>query len=270
MRVLAGTLYTQENEIEQCLRSIRGQVGVDCEHFLIEGLPKSEAHRRLYGAFMERAAEFDLFVKVDADMVLLSDTLFQRMGQRMSAAPQVLDLCIAVSDFFSRRLIMGLHGYRSSVTWPPTDEGAAPDARLFTDQCPVPKSARLNDRRELAPAALHCPDPSPFQSFHYGLHRGAKLLAVRRRRSPGEGARRAHAVNREAAWHAFLETGDLRRGWACLGYELAVAGELGVRDVDFGSERAREVWSRHESLERGVLETLVRALRAANETTLAG
>jgi hypothetical protein len=219
---------------------------------------------------MARAAEFDLFVKVDADMVLLSDTLFRRMYERMVAAPHVLDLCIAVSDFFSRRLILGLHGYRSSVTWPPADDGATPDARLFTDQRPVPRSARLNDYRELAPAALHCPDPSPFQSFHYGLHRGAKLLAVRTGRAPGEGARGGHAINREATWRAFLETRDLRRGWACLGYELAMAGELGVLEVDYASERAQRVWSRYESLERSGLEELVRALRVENGATLAG
>jgi hypothetical protein len=270
VRILAGTLYTQENEIEQCLRSIRMQVDVDCEHFLIEGLPKSEAHRRLYGTFMARAADFDLFVKVDADMVLLSDTLFRRMYERMAATPHLLDLCIAVSDFFSRRLIMGLHAYRSSVTWQPADEGATPDARLFTDQCPVPKSARLNDYHELAPAALHCPDPSPFQSLHYGLHRGAKLLAVRTGRAPGQGARRAHAINREAAWRAFLETGDLRRGFACLGYELAIRGEVSAREVDFGNQRARMVWSRYDDLDRRGLEELVGALRAENEAILAG
>jgi hypothetical protein len=265
LRILAGTLYAEENEIEQCLRSIRGQVGVECEHFLIEGLPKGEAHRRLYGTFMERAAEFDLFVKVDADMVLVSDSIFRRMYERMVAEPSVLDLCVAVHDFFSLRLIMGLHGYRSSVTWPTPDETGAPSERLFTDRSPVPKSARLNDRRDLAPAARHCPDPSPFQSFHYGLHRGAKLLAMRSALSMSKAARRGHAVNREATWRAFLGTGDRRRGWACLGYELALGGEIDSSEVDVGSARARRVWSRYEDLDTDRLKDLVAGLRAEND-----
>jgi hypothetical protein len=268
LRVLAGTLYTEENEIDQCLSSIRGQAGIEHEHFLIEGLPKGEAHRRLYGSFMARATEFDLFVKVDADMVLVSDSVFRRAHQRMAASPHVLDLCIAVSDFLSRRLILGMHCFRSSVTWPAIGEVATADERLFTDRCPVEKIARLNDYRELAPAALHCPDPSPFQSFHYGLHRGAKLLVVRSGRAPGTGARRGHALNREATWRAFLETGDRRRGWACMGYELALGGELGASEVDFGNVHAREVWSRYEHFEAAELEALVRNLRAENDAAV--
>ena len=56
----------------------------------------------------------------------------------------------------------------------------------------------------------------------------------------------------------------------CLGYELAIGGELGTGEVDFKSESTRRIWSRYESLERGELERLVSGLRLENEKILAG
>ena len=216
VRFLVGTLHTEENEVEECLDSIRRQRGVDFEQIFIEGLPKREAHERLYGTFMRRASEFDFFIKVDADMVLLSHTLFADVASRFEGHT-ALGMKIAVWDFFADGLIIGLHAYRSSVRW-------AARERLFTDVDPVPRSAIVVDRDDLAPAAIHCKDPSPYQCFHYGLHRGVKLSEVLAGTAPEPHRRQGHGRNREATWMRFLESGDVRRGWASLGYELALRG----------------------------------------------
>ena len=33
----------------------------------------------------------------------------------------------------------------------------------------------VTDKTKLAPAAFHCPNPSSFQSFHFGVHKAVKV-----------------------------------------------------------------------------------------------
>jgi hypothetical protein len=106
MRILVGTLYSGENEFEECLAAIHSQIGVDFEQLIIENKPELEAHRLLFTSFLERAAEFDLLVKVDADTVLGSPELFGRISDRFEAEPTLEVLSIGLQDFFTGKLIM--------------------------------------------------------------------------------------------------------------------------------------------------------------------
>jgi hypothetical protein len=83
MRILAGTLYTIENEFEDCCRSIRNQTYKNYDHLVIRNLPKKEAHNNLYQAFVDEADRYDLLVKIDADMVLCDENLFERIVKNL-------------------------------------------------------------------------------------------------------------------------------------------------------------------------------------------
>ncbi len=70
MKILIGILYCIENERDACVKSIEAQTHRDFDYFIVENLPKKEAHHQLYTRFAASATEYDIFVKLDADMVI--------------------------------------------------------------------------------------------------------------------------------------------------------------------------------------------------------
>ena len=302
MRILVGTLATIENEFDACTASIQRQTHRDFEQFVIRDLPNKQAHDTLYRTFMSRAEAFDLLIKVDADMVLTDDRFFEKVVERFqehtfketnpptqlgtkttgqttktrptyppppvlpvhpapASAPSIMNaLIISVHDWFSDRLIEGLHVYRSDVRWEANDE------RVFVDRACLPANQIVYDRTTLAPAAYHCPDPSPFQAFHYGLHKGVKVLAAIR------GHRRAtaefHITNIEQTWRHFLRQGDRRLALACLGAELALAGWFEARHVDVQDNHVRDVLRDYEDLNADALRHVVKKRRRRNAAWL--
>lgn len=253
MRALVGTLRTFENEFEACADAIARQRGIEIEHFVVRDLPNREAHDELYRTFMDRSKDFDLLVKVDADMVIASETLIAELARRFAEDEAVDQAEIPVLDFFTDRLVPGLNAFRATVRWP-----ARPDG-LFVDETPVPSSRRAKTWHDLAPAARHCPDPSPFQAFHFGLHKGLK---VREARAAGQRERLArHWENVELTWRRFRCCGDLRLLLACAGAELALARVAGPAQVDHDDPWARTLFERARVLSPARLAREVRRLR---------
>lgn len=253
MRVLVGTLHCGENEFGQCLDSLRRQQHRDWEHFVLEGLPEKEAHDRLYGRFMERSGDFDLFLKLDADMVLCG-------ADRLGAAVRLFegDACLdhavfRVHDWMSRTPIIGIHMYRSRVRWTRHDDLLHPDLAPVIDG-----RRRYVLRRYPSPLALHCPDPSPLQAFHYGLHRGLKAFQIRVRKR-----RRFWAVWEwrllRRVWRHFDETRDRRPGLALMAVEHVLAEPVGPEDCNYTGTRLREVFARYEPLSAADMHDRLRA-----------
>lgn len=253
MKFLVGTMYCGENEFEDCVRSIEGQTGVEVEHFVVRDLPNKEAHDTLYRRFMDGADRCDVFVKVDADMVLVRDDLFDRIAAKFDALPKLKDLEIAVLDFFSDRLMPGMHAFRSTVTWQRNEES------LFVDYNTFEPDERLRDDTELAPAARHCTNPSPFHAFHFGIHRALKVI------QPGHTtinrvAGRDHWETLERTRAKFVRTGDLRIGLAVLGAEVALRGGLDPARVDYGDAISKELFDRYRDLDGRELRAALRRL----------
>jgi hypothetical protein len=260
MRILVGTLYTIENEFEECCASIRAQTHQNFEHLVIQGLPNKEAHDRLYRMFEQRAAEFDLMIKVDADMVLEDRCLFEKIITRFVADPQLNWLCLQVHDFYCNRLIWGLNSFRNTIRWLYRPEA------LFVDHNVDPASItkrQLNDP-ELIPAALHCKNPGPLQAFHFGFHRGQKCA------QPGRVAAKREVLQ----WKLFQDvlahyrqTGDSRLAWALAGFELALAGRFDDRIVSFENPLLRNLFE--EKFARRTAAELERYIRGMRRQRLA-
>ncbi len=251
MRILVGTLYTIENEFDDCVAAINRQTHHGFEHFIVRGLPNKAAHDKLYRHFMSRAEDFDLFIKVDADMVLADDRFFEYVVTRFNeeAYDTVEALIVSVHDWFSNRLIEGLHVYRSRVRWRLHDE------RVFVDRASVDPRCIRYDRDDLAPAAYHSPDPTDFQAFHFGVHKGVKVRAAVR--GSRMGTARFHMDNIEQTWRHFLEAGDRRLGWASLGAELALRGRFEPDHVDYHDPYTRQVMDRYAGHDSAALRGLV-------------
>jgi len=238
MRILVGTLYTIENEFEECCRSIQQQSHQDFEHFVIRNKPNKEAHDELYRTFMNRADEFDLFAKVDADMVIHDKELFTKIIQKFSENENMEMLTVKVSDFFTGKLMHGMHVFRSSVRWVPDNEN------VFVDPVPVDKHKQYK-AHDLEGKVTHCENPSPLQAFRFGLHRAIKLLSAIE--SSNEIQILKQTQNIRSTWRHFRKTLDQRQGLACIAMELVLSGHIDFRQQNYADATAERLLQQYQN-----------------------
>lgn len=257
MRIYVGTLYTIENEFDECVASIARQSYRNFQHFVFRNLPNKEAHDALYGAFMQRASEFDLLIKVDADMVIEDKNLFARIVNKFHTLDSLKDLEIAVYDFFSDQLIWGMHAYRNTIRWPQTDEV------LFVDACPVRPSENIHDDSELAPAAIHSKNPGRFQSFHYGVHKAIKVMQPDRRlKKPNYTVYHWDIIQK--TWNHFIRIEDVRLGLAVLGAELAFYKKLQPAHLDYTNPYCHNLFLKYANYDYNQIYNEIKRIRKWN------
>lgn len=249
-KALIGTLCSGENEYEDCLKSIQKQTFQSFDHLIIRDLPELEAHRRLFSTFMRGASQYDLLIKVDADMVLISETLFADIARRFVDQPDLKVLSIRVQDFFTDSLINGLQAFRNNVTWNLERDTVFPD---IPDLLP---SQMQMDNTGLEPAAWHCPNPSELQAFHYGVHRGLK--SIQKIHST------THWAGLERVWKNFTRTTDKRLGLAVLGAELVYAGKLGRKEQNYTHPAMVEALASYQTMDSRTIKQEILKLRACH------
>ena len=211
MKLLVGTLYSGENEYSECIEAIHKQSYTNYDHITIENLPELEAHNTLYRTFLDKADTYELLIKIDADTVLISDQLFGKLVEKFTQNSWLEVMNIGVIDFFTAEMIpAGIQIYRNTVRWDFSKDTVFPDIPIMD------KDRYLYDRTELAPAAVHCKNPSLPQAFHYGVHRGLKSIQ--------KNYSSTHWTMLGRVWQNFLRTDDKRMGFAILGAELVYAG----------------------------------------------
>lgn len=250
MKIFVGVLYSGENEYGECLHSINQQTYSGYDLFTFENMPKLEAHTNLYHKFLDQNDKYDLLVKIDADMVLTRPELFQQIVDKFEQNPSIDVFGIAIWDFFSGGYINGLNSYRNTVHWELDPNNVNADVVI------VDKDRYVYDQSELAPAAIHCKNPSKFQAFHFGVHRGIKILATKHSTS--------HWRLLENTWQNFLKTRDTRIGLASLGAELVYAGVLTKTDIDYTNPKIAEVFHQYGELNQVQLKREIRKLRVTN------
>lgn len=241
MKLLIGIMYCFENEFGQCIKAIKDQTYRDFDTFVIKRRPNKEAHDLLYRTFMEKNSQYDLFIKIDADMVLARPTLFAEVVEYFQQHPEVDNLQIALDDFFCDRRIYGLHVYGPRYRWKHDQEQIFVDRRSASDSFLM-----ISDNEELAPAAFHCPNPGCFQSYHYGLHRAVKIMqhgAIRLNYD----ASMNHFYNLTNIVHHYNRESSLALAFAILGAFDAISQGFRSEHVDFGSQQALAAFSARES-----------------------
>jgi hypothetical protein len=247
LKILVGTLYSGENEYEDCLASIRKQTFTDYDHLIIADKPELEAHHQLYQTFLDSKDKYELLIKVDADMVLISDHFFEEVVAWFSEDPMLALLSVGVLDFLSGQMINGLQVYSNTVTWNFELDTLYPDVAQISLGC------QIYDTKRLAPAAMHSPNPSLLQAFHYGAHRGLK--SIQRKHST------IHWALLEHVWQNFLRTDDRRMGIAILGAELVYAGKFGRAEHNYTNPSLDKYLEAYMHLDAFGIKREVRKLR---------
>ncbi|MFZ4808750.1 MAG: hypothetical protein ACOYLQ_15960 [Hyphomicrobiaceae bacterium] len=203
MRIFVGTLACGEAELDDCRQAVARQTGVQVRQLVIENRPELEAHNALWDAWNAERHQHDLFVKVDADTVLMRDTALAEIGG-LFEDPDVTGAQILLQDYFTDNLIAGLNSFSGAVKFHRSND------RLFTDRVDYGhvKVMKGPPVAHLAPIGWHCLRPHARQAFHFGLHRALK--------------KQNDVIGRVA--EVWLRERDDARGWA-----LAGAASAGFR-----------------------------------------
>ena len=253
MKLLVGILYYIENEFDQCVESIKRQTYQTYDYFVIEKCPNKKAHDKLYAVFMDNSNNYDLFIKIDADMVLSRHTFFEELVEYFSKNKEVPHLQIQLDDWFTQRRIMGLHAYKNTHKWILNNEA------YFVDIVDAPGQPIVNDSTELAPAAIHCPDPSPFQAFHFGVHKAVKVL------QRGQMTKQISYSHTHWKNFVFLEshyhrTKEPRLGLAVAGFLHAIRYLYDSSHVDYSSSETRQAFDYYQSMSQKKIEQVTYSL----------
>lgn len=249
MKLLIGILYTIENEFEQCIAAIQSQTHQNFDYFVVEKLPNKEAHETLYNRFMNNADRYDFFIKIDADMVLVRKTFFEEVIKKMQQNPQVDNLEIAVYDFFTDRLIYGLHSYKNTVKWNKTNE------IIFVDKNTQKINHLYYNKADLAPAAYHCPNPSKFQAFHFGLHKAVKVTQHTQYTFDYWGCK-LHWDNILKIKKHYQKTKNNLLAYALAGAYIAIKQKLQPKHVNFDNCETKKIFNKQTKNEKKLIHKI--------------
>lgn len=268
--VLVLTLNSGEAEYGRCRESLESQTYTAWEHRTFENLPNTEAHAQLYETIMAERELYELFLKLDADMILADGEVLADLVRVFEDRPDLDHLVVGVNDWMTDSSIIGAHLFSNRVRWQRHAE------TLYVDPDPAFPGCKLvvdNPPRNLI---LHAGDPSPLQAFHFGAHRALQASQVYRRlRDARPHNARIQWQYLDRVWRHFERSGDRRLGLAMLAADMVFRKELpstaneysdaallaafdGASSLDDGEIRARldARWGSHTARR----QTWVRAL----------
>lgn len=242
--VLVLTLYSGEAEYGRSCASLANQSFTAWEHRVFEHLANVEAHAQLYESVMAESGNYDLFFKLDADMVLADDEVLADLVRVFDQRPSLDHLVVAVNDWMTESPIIGAHVFSNRVTWQRHSE------TLYVDpdpEFPGEKAVVETPARELI---LHADDPTPFQAFHFGAHRA--LQASQTFRSLRD-ARPHNAFIQwrylDRVWRHFERVGDRRLGLAILAADLVFRRELPATVNEYSDPDLRAAFESNDGLD---------------------
>lgn len=246
-----GTLYCGENEFEALEQSLRSQSYPHWEHVVYENLSNKEAHDRLYRTFMEEQDDFDLFLKLDADMIFRTDEGLEQIVQIFEENSDLDHLTLAVRDWYSNSLIEGLHTFSDRARWETGEESR------FVDPSPIILGERQKQWTDPAPVVDHSPDPSPFQAFRFGVHRALKVVQrdrwiMRSWQATGQWDLLCKC------WDHFKEIEDRRLGLALLGAEEVFSDQVSGAEYDRDQGALERRLANYRNLNVEEIERLLR------------
>ena len=249
MRFLILTLFSGENEFESCVRSVNSQGYTNHEQRVFENLANAEAHALLYETVMSERENYDLFLKLDADMVFADDDVLERVAEIFQRTPDLDHLVLGVEDWFTDTDVIGVHIFSRRVRWNPNPSG------LFTDPDPVAPGRKIIMPHPRPIAVRHGSDPTAFQSFFFGVHRAMKACQIHLDSAEKHpfGAR-VDWQTLDRLWRHYKKSCDRRLLLAVYGADQLFHGCLPASSVDRGDSELQKAFRRAEDLDDAEIE----------------
>ena len=171
--IYVGTAYCGENEFDLCLEKINAQKGVKISHSIVHNMPILEAFEHMYSSWTNVKDRYDLFVQIDADIILKTDYTILNIYNTIKDTKYNV-ISYPVFDHFTNTNIWALNSYKNSIVFPKLKNKYRPDME-FTNAVRYPTTL------DMPPVADHAPYPHPKHAFHFGWHRELRADA-----SPGQ------------------------------------------------------------------------------------
>ncbi len=254
LNVLVGTLYSSEHELDRCVDALQQQHHCHRSQFIIEHMAEKAAHDELYSRFMHNAAEYDLFLKLDADMILTDPGKLGAAVALFEQSPELDHAVFTVQDWMADSAIVGIHMFRNRVRW------AQRHDVLFSDTPPeITGERRYFIRDAPSPLADHSPAPSPAQAFHHGLLRGLKafqtgIIETR----PAQAF--AHWRLLKRLWQHFERVRDRRLGLALMAVEHVLSHTVTPDFCNYTNPRFWQTFGMYESMTPDQMYTQLRPM----------
>ncbi len=228
-RVLVLTMYSGENEFDSCIKSVQAQTHSNWDHKKFENLPNKEAHDALYSEIMAQKDNFDLFIKLDADMIFNDEYCMEKIVALFEKYPDMDHAETILFDWFSNSLIWGLHIFTGKACWRKDSEN------LFVDYNPKIPGQKKRFCNHGAPFVTHCPNPSPFHAYHFGIHRGLKALQFGKTEYKlPQVYFQWELINK--VWENYKRIGDRRLGLVVMGFEDALGKYFDCSSINYTNE----------------------------------
>ena len=170
VKIGIGIFYSGENEFEACLDALEAQSYSNYSLKVFKGLGNKEAHDALYSYFMSVSGSHDIFVKLDADMVLRTPEILNEIAELFARENELDHATFTVFDWYSQRPIVGLHAFSKRASWKPLKES------LFVDHNPTIPGHRIMVWEAPSPVADHSPDTTAETAYLFGVHRALKIV----------------------------------------------------------------------------------------------
>lgn len=213
-KVLVLTLYAGENEFEECLNSLKTQTYKNWDHIIIKNLPNKEAHDKLYKTIMENKNSYDIFIKLDADMLFINENKLEEMINFYKVQKNTDQIIFSIKDWYSELDILGINMFSSRVKWEINSDN------LFVDHNPIIPGKKMILWYKPAPVAFHSPNPSYEEAFLFGYHRGLKIKQ-RHRNIKNSKTAKYHLNLLENTFSSLKKNYDKRKALALLGANYA-------------------------------------------------
>jgi hypothetical protein len=248
--VLVLTLYSGEAEYGRCREALEDQTYETWEHRVFEHLANTEAHSSLYRTILSESGNYDLFFKLDADMVLADDRVLEDLVRVFSDQPDLDHLVVAVSDWMTDTNIIGAHVFSNRVRWQEHSE------RLYVDPDPIFPGLKVVVEDPPRDLVLHAGDPSGLQAFHFGAHRALQASqAYRSLRSCRPHNARVQWQCLEAVWRHFERSGDQRLGLAIVAADLIFQKKLPATANEYSDAALLAAYEEFVTLDKGEIHT---------------
>lgn len=172
IKVFVGTLYSGENEFAESRASVVAQTYEGVTHEIIEYLPNKEAHDTLYARFMSLQDEYDVFIKLDADMVFRDHRSVEKIVSFFRKHPKLDHLILTVHDYYTDTSLFGIHCYSNRCRWKPSGE------ELFVDPFPQIGGERIKLSAAKPDSNLvnHAFGQTEKSAYAFGYHKVSKVV----------------------------------------------------------------------------------------------
>jgi len=247
MKILVGLLSTIENEYKECINSIKKQQNANFDIYEIKNKPKNIAHDKLYSKFQTNSDYFDLLIKIDADMVIEDVNLFYKIVNEFIVNKELDHLVIPVYDHFMGKHIWGVNVHRNTVKWNTNVDNYSTDT--------VQKEETVRGLKEWivpeeSPIIHHCPNPSPFQAFHFGLHRSIKAFQFNKKNRTNA---RPHWINFYYLQEHYHLTMNKKILFALAAARYVIDHKIDDSFIDYNNSESYKIFCRFNSMSEAEL-----------------